>query len=46
MKTLKKFDGWNLYTWKLKVQMYLMNKNVWGIVKGSNKSPTYPNNCF
>jgi hypothetical protein len=28
---------------KVKIQMQLMNKNLWGIVKGTEAEPTNPN---
>lgn len=44
MKTpLEKFNGLNFHIWKVKIQMQLMNKNLWGIINGNEKSPTDPN---
>jgi hypothetical protein len=40
---LEKYFGFNFHTWKVKIQMQLMNKNLWGIVKGIEKSLTNPN---
>lgn len=36
----EKFNGSNFYTWKVKVQMHLMNKGLWNLVKGTEKAPT------
>jgi hypothetical protein len=40
--TLEKFNGFNFHTWKLKIQLQMMHRNLWGIVKGTEKSPTDP----
>jgi hypothetical protein len=37
---LKKLNVINFHTWKVKIQMQLMNKNLWGIVKGTKAEPT------
>jgi hypothetical protein len=37
---LEKFNGINFHTWKVKIQMHLMNKGLWSIVKGNEKAPT------
>lgn len=34
-----KFNGVNFHTWKVNIQMQLMNKNLWGIVSGKEKEP-------
>ena len=39
---LQKFNGHNFHTWKLKIQLHLMSKNLWGIVKGIESEPTQP----
>ena len=39
---LEKFNGFNLHTWKVKIQLQMMHKNFWGIVKGTEKAPTDP----
>lgn len=39
---LEKFNGFNFHTWKVKVQLQMMHKNLWGIVKGTEKAPTDP----
>ena len=31
---MEKFNGNNFHTWKVKVQMHLMNRGLWSIVKG------------
>jgi len=36
---LEKFNGINFYTWKVKIQMHLMNKGLWNLVKGTEKAP-------
>ena len=33
--SFEKYSGVNFHTWKVKIQMQLMNKNLWGIVKGT-----------
>jgi hypothetical protein len=35
--------GFNFHTWKVKIQMQLMNKNLWGIVKGTEAELAYLN---
>lgn len=37
---LDKFSGLNFPSWKVKIQLQLMNKNLWGIVNGSEGAPT------
>ena len=37
--TLEKFNGLNFHTWKVKIQLHIMNKNLWGIVKGIEATP-------
>eukprot|EP01018_Ginkgo_biloba_P034981 Gb_38096 [translate_table: standard] len=37
---IEKFNGHNFHTWKVKIQMQLMNKNLWHIVNGTNVVPT------
>jgi len=37
---LEKFKGGNFHTWKVKIQMQLMIKNLWRIVKGIEITPT------
>jgi hypothetical protein len=39
---LEKFNGFNFHTWKVKIQLQMMHKNLWGIVKGTEKAPTDP----
>jgi hypothetical protein len=39
---MEKFDGNNFYTWKVKVQMHLMNRGFWSIVKGTEQAPNDP----
>jgi hypothetical protein len=41
--SLEKYSGFNFHTWKVKIQMQLMNKNLWGIVKGTEATPADPN---
>jgi hypothetical protein len=41
--SLEKYSGFNFHTWKVKIQMQLMNKNLSGIVKGSKAEPAGPN---
>jgi len=31
---LEKYSWFNFNAWKVKIHMHLMNKNLWGIVKG------------
>lgn len=38
--TLEKFTGLNFHTWKVKIELHMMNRNLWGIVKGTKKAPT------
>jgi hypothetical protein len=40
--SLEKYSGFNFHTWKVKIQMQLMNKNLWGIVKGTEAEPADP----
>lgn len=40
---LDKYSGFNFHTWRIKIQMQLMNKNLWGIVSGKEKLPTNAN---
>lgn len=37
---LEKFNGINFHTWKVKIQMHRMNRSLWSIVKGTEKSLT------
>ena len=37
---MEKFNGNNFHTWKVKVQMHLMNRGLWSIVKGIEQAPT------
>ena len=37
---LNKFNGINIYTWKVKIQMHLMNRGLWSSVKGTKKDHT------
>ena len=37
---MEKFNGNNFYNWKVKIQLFLMSKNLWGIVDGSKTIPT------
>jgi len=39
---LEKFNGHNFHTWKLKIQLQMMHKNLWGLVKGTKATPTDP----
>ena len=39
---IEKFNGHNFHTWKVKIQLHLMIKNLWGIVKGIETEPTQP----
>ena len=39
---LQKFNGHNFHTWKVKIQLHLTSKNLWGIVKGIESEPTQP----
>ena len=39
---LGKFNGNNFYNWKLKIQLFLLTKNLWGIVDGSETTLTDP----
>jgi hypothetical protein len=39
---LEKYSGFNFHTWKVKIQMQLMNKSLWGIVKGTEQAPRDP----
>ena len=32
---VEKFNGNDFYNWKVKIQLFLMSKNLWGIVDGS-----------
>jgi hypothetical protein len=40
---LEKYSGFNFHKWKVKIQMHLMNKNLWGIVKGTEATSVDPN---
>ena len=40
---LEKYSSFNFHSWKVKIQMQLMNKNLWVVVKGTETSPTNPN---
>ena len=37
---LGKFNGNNFYNWKVKIQLFLLTKNLWGIINGSETTPT------
>ena len=37
---LEKFNGLNFHTWKVKIQLEMMSRNLWSIVKGIEKTPT------
>ena len=39
---LEKFNGHNFHTSKVKIQLHLMSKNLWGIVKDTEIEPTQP----
>jgi hypothetical protein len=39
---MDKFDGNNFHTWKVKIQMHLMNRGLWSIVKGTEQAPNDP----
>ena len=39
---MEKFNGNNFHTWKVKVQMHLMNRGLWSIVKGTKEAPIDP----
>ena len=39
---IEKFNGINFHTWKGKIQMHLMNRGLWSIVEGTEKTPTDP----
>ena len=38
----EKFNGHNFHIWKVEIQLHLMSKNLWGIVKGIETEPTQP----
>ena len=40
---LKKYLGFNFHTWKVNIQVLLMNKNIRAIVKGMKPTPKDPN---
>ena len=40
---LEKYSSFNFHTWKVKIQMQLMNNSPWGSVRGIYTSPTDPN---
>jgi hypothetical protein len=37
---LEKFNGHNFHAWKVNIQLHLMSRNLWAIVKGTEKAPT------
>ena len=37
---LEKFNGFNFHTWKVKIQLQMMSRNLWSIVKGTERVPT------
>ena len=39
---MEKFNGHNFHTLKLKIQLQMMHKNLWGLVKGTKATPTDP----
>ena len=39
---MEKFDGNNFHTWKVRIQMHLMNRGLWSIVKGTEQAPNDP----
>jgi len=39
----EKYSDQNFHTWKVKLQMQLINKNLWEIVEGTEQSPTNSN---
>jgi hypothetical protein len=36
--SLEKYFGFNFHTWKVKSQMQLINKSLWGIVKWTEQA--------
>ena len=36
---LEKFNGLNFHTWKVKIQLQMMSRNLWSIVKGIERAP-------
>ena len=40
---LEKHTSFNFHTWKVKIQMQLTNKNIQGIIKGTEPTPKDPN---
>jgi len=39
---LENFNGHNFHTWKVKIQLQMMNKTLWGLVNGTGKEPSDP----
>lgn len=39
-RLVDKFDGTNFHLWKVRMQMYLLDKDLWRIVDGSETRPT------
>ena len=37
---LEKFNGLNFHTWKVKIQLQMMSRNLWNIVQGMEKAST------
>ena len=37
---LEKFNGLNFHTWKVKTQLQMISRNLWSIVKGTERAPT------
>jgi hypothetical protein len=44
--SLEKCSGFNFHTWKVKIQMQLMNKSLWRIFKGTEATPADRNNLI
>jgi len=43
-RLVDKFDGTNFHLWKIRMQMYLLDKDLWKIVDGSKTRPTTTDN--
>jgi hypothetical protein len=35
-----KFDGTNFHTWKVKMEMVLLGRDLWSVVEGSELKPS------
>lgn len=44
VRQINQFDGMNFHTWKIRMEMVLLDKDLFGHVNGSEERPTSPTN--